>query len=240
MPLKMSWTLFALIMLAESTVHASSVNTSHWEVYPKVSADINGTMNYRYNPETTMGDFNLSNTPFLLATGSTPAQEFSVTLPSTPGIRTQQISFHLDQQGQIIAGAPSSYTLYGEVTLHGQTFSGALLQGNPAGFTAQYLGTGRSQASSIFDIQVDITGGLLAPFFGSKIDVLIKPQLASTFTGSFAQSFSALKASSVTTGLQPLETFPVPEPSSMALFLMIASFRFLKTWRVQSKPTLKQ
>jgi hypothetical protein len=61
--------------------------------YPDISADVNGVVTYTYNSSTQTGDFHVTNTPYLLAGGPTPASEFNV----TPDLHRPALARHADR-----------------------------------------------------------------------------------------------------------------------------------------------
>jgi len=185
--------------------------------YPDISANINGVVNYAYDSSTATGNFHVTNTPYLIAGGKTAATEYAVT-PDTDGSRRQVLNVALDSKGNILPGTGNTYELYGTVTAGTQTFSGLLLKGTPTAFGSLDLGSVASD-SDIFDLEMNITGGALAPYFGSEAYMRITPELESTFTGRFDQNFSASKATSNTRAYHSPQPFPVPEPTTLLVVL---------------------
>ena len=200
--------------------------------YPDVAADINGTINYSYNSATQTGNFHLTNTPYLIASGPTSAQEFTILPNSSDGIRQQVLNVALDKSGNIQAGNPTnSYALYGTINVNGQTFSGLLLSGTPTSFGSLDLKPLGIQDSSIFDVGVNVTGGALASYFGSTAYMRITPELQSTFRGRFDENFTAQKATSNTRRDSDAQPFPVPEPTALLLFLATGSLGLIHRHR---------
>src|SRR5262249_12251372 len=121
----------ALLALAavDRPASAALIRNPATRSYPDISANINGVVTYTYNSSTGTGNFNATNTPYLIAGGPTSADEFAVT-PNADGIRRQSINLTLDSQGNL-SGSGNTYELYGTVSAGGQTFSGLLLKGTP-------------------------------------------------------------------------------------------------------------
>src|SRR5262249_51778980 len=126
--------------------------------------------------------------------------------------------------GNLVSSGTNTYSLYGSVTTNGQTFSGLLLSGTPTGFGSQDLTPVGIQGASFFDVNMNVTGGALAPYFGPDAYIRIAPELQSTFTGSFTQDFSAAKATSNTRGYHSPHPFPIPEPATV--FVLVAGGGF--------------
>jgi hypothetical protein len=198
--------------------------------YPDVAADINGVVNYTYDPGSQTGNFTVTNTPYLIAGGPTSSQEFDIA-PDANGIRQQSLNITLDQNGNLVQGASNTYSLYGTVTTNGQTFSGLLLSGTPTGFGSQDLTPVGIQGASFFDVNMNITGGALAPYFGPDAYMRIAPELQSTFTGSFSQNFSAAKATSNTRAYHSPHSFPIPEPTTLLVLLAGGGFGMFHRYR---------
>jgi hypothetical protein len=185
--------------------------------FPDVSADINGTVNYTYNPSSGTGQFVVNNTPYLVAGGPTAASEFAVT-PMADGTRRQSLDITLDSQGNLVPGPNNTYELWGQIVANGQTISGLLLKGTPTSFGSLDLGAA-AQGMSVFDLNMTVTGGALASFFGPDAYMRITPELDSTFQGRFDQNFSAIKATSNTRAYNSPQPFPVPEPTTLLVVL---------------------
>lgn len=206
----LTYSLIGLLMLSAGLLRADLIQPNATRQYPDIAADVNGVVNYTYSDG--QGTFTMRNTPFLIATGPDAAQEFTI-LPTTDGVRQQSLSVALDSTGSFVNSASNSYSLYGTTTIEGQTFSGLLLQGTPSGFGSQDNG-----AYDLFDMSISITGGSLASAFGSDAYILIRPELQSSFTGSFASDFTAQKATSNTRGnYNPVP--PVPEPATWMILI---------------------
>jgi hypothetical protein len=209
------------LTLAGQSASAALINPNATQSFPDIAADITGTVNYQYNAATGTGHFNVTNTPFLIAGGKTSDTEFDIT-PTSAGLRQQILNVTLDSNGNIVAGDPgNTYQLWGTFTAAGQTFTGLLLQGTPTAFGSQSLASLGIQGSSLFDLNMTITGGAIAAYFGPDAYMRITPELQSTFTGAFNTNFTALKATSNTRAYHAPNPFPVPEPT--ALLVLVAS-----------------
>jgi hypothetical protein len=199
-------------------VSADLIQPTPARAYPDVAADINGVVNYTYNSTSQTGTFNVTNTPYLLAGGPNATDEFTIT-PDSLGVRQQILNIKLDKNGGLVSDAGNTYQLWGTVQAGGQTYSGLLLQGTPTAFGSQYRGPTGSQGSFIADANINITGGALKSAFGPDAYMSIQPELQITFAGSFAQSFSAAKATSNTRAYHAPLPFPSPEPTTFALLV---------------------
>ncbi len=191
--------------------------------YPDVAADINGSISYEYDEQAGGGTFTFANTPFLLATGGTTDEEFGIIPTSDGGTRSQSLSVALDVNGAIVPSSSNSFEVVGQVNVAGQTFDGVLLEGVPTEFGWADLDQVGVATSDIFDLAIDLTGGLLAPAFGPDAYIRLVGELDSTFDGSFAADFSAEKATSNTRGYNAPDPNPIPEPSVALIFLVVSA-----------------
>lgn len=213
-----------LLGLGASPAAAALLKPGATRSYPDIAADINGKVIYNYDEATNTGIFDVTNTPYLIAGGSTASSEFAVN-PGSDGIRSQLFRIKVDGAGNLVADAGNTYELYGSITAGDQTFSGLLLKGTPKEFGSLDLDGVLGAASTtglgvdIFDANIDITGGSLARFFGTSAYLRITPELESTFAGSFSEDFTALKATSNTRSYGSPEPFPIPEPTAVAILL---------------------
>lgn len=206
----LTYSLIALFVAMFGTAQAALIQPNATRQYPDIAADVNGVVNYSYSNG--QGNFTMRNTPFLLATGANPAQEYTI-LPTVDGTRQQNLSVAVDGSGNIVNASGNSYSLYGSTTVDGQTFSGLLLQGTPTAFGSQYNGQFNQ-----YDVAIKVTGGALADAFGSNAYMLIRPELQDSFTGSFTSNFSAQKATSNTRGNYNPPA-PVPEPATWMILI---------------------
>lgn len=203
--------------LAITSASAALLKPDAKRTYPDVAADINGVISYTYSSATNSGNFHLTNTPYLIASGPTSAEEFAITADS--GIRRQTLNVTLDTTGNVVGGPTNVYELYGAVNVNGQIFSGTLLTGTPTKFGSQDLSAVGVEDSDLFDLEIQVTGGALADYFGETAYMRITPELASTFKGRFDEDFGASKATSNTRRNGPAQPFPIPEPATVLIVL---------------------
>lgn len=204
------------LSLATPRASASLLRPDAARAFPDIAADINGKVDYTYDADTQTGVFHVKNTPYLIA-GNPDTQGDLITANSDTGVRSQEISIVLDKNGQFIADPSNKYELYGTIETNGQTFSGLLLKGIPTAFGSQDLGSVGVQGSDVFDVNLDITGGALAKYYGKDAYMRIAPELLSTFRGKFDENFSAVKATSNTRAYNSPLPFPIPEPTALAV-----------------------
>jgi len=203
--------------------------------FPDIAADINGKVEFDYDPASQTGVFTMTNTPFLIAGGDTADSEFPI-LPDADGVRKQTLRVKLDESGAIVEDPGNMYELRGKIEANGQTFSNLLLKGAPVEFGALDLGGLTSETDDvaalsatdsgtvglgvdIFDLKIAVEEGELAPFFGDNAYLRITPELESTFEGSFTEDFMAFKATSNIRSYDSPTPFPIPEPSALAVLL---------------------
>ncbi len=219
----------ACVLVFVSPAPAELIRPKTVRAYPDIAADINGVQTYTYDPVTETGTFQVTNTPYLLAVDPSKAGELQIE-PNDDGTRRQVVSLMLDRNGHLVEDPENSYALYGTVVLAGQTFSGLLLEGKPTAFGARVLGsdTGSEDHSGkdVFDLNMKITGGVLADRFGPDLYMKIVPR-ANTFDGQFTRDFSGRAARSNTRAYQSSKN--VPEPSS--LLILLACGAGLALWR---------
>jgi len=215
----LSGVVLAALGAGGSQASAALIRNPATRSFPDISANINGVVNYTYNASAGTGTFSVTNTPYLIAGGPTADQEFAVVPNTSDGVRKQLLTVSLDKSGNLVPGAGNIYELFGTVTAGGKTFSGLLLQGTPTAFGSLDLGAA-AQGMSVFDTEIKVTGGALAPFFGTEAYLRITPELESTFAGKFDQNFSALKATSNTRAYSSPQPFPVPEPTTLLVVLL--------------------
>lgn len=207
--------------LFSDQAHASLLRPDATRSYPDIAADINGTVSF----DAESGIFEVINTPYLIAGGNSPSSEFPI-LPTTDGVRSQILRLKLDSTGKLIDDPINSLEMYGHIEANGEVFSGLLLKGTPTDFGFLNLGpvvgsdgTTVDLGVDLFDVNVDVTDGALAEFFGESFYMRITPELESTFNGSFAEDFTALKATSNTRSYVSEHPFPIPEPTTIAVLL---------------------
>lgn len=223
------------VILTAAPAKAELIRNKPPLVYPDLAAfNVNGKVDYNWNESTNQGVFNVTNMPVMIAGDSTNEYDINPVLPvaggdnSMAGVRQQNLTMTLDSSGNLVSGATQHYELWGsvvtpEMVVNGQvvpsqTFNGLLLEGTPTAFGST---NGLDQyGTSIFDANVKITGGALAPYFGSTAYLRIMPEVESTFTGDFTQDFSALKTlSNIRSYDDTREPFPIPEPTTIAVLL---------------------
>ncbi len=230
----------ASILAAALTARARAelIRPSADRVYPDIAADINGVQDYDYDPETRTGRFEVTNTPFLLAMGSSIDDEYNVQ-PNSEGVRRQVVRLKLDQHGNLIDDPENSYRLYGTVVVDGKTFEGLLLEGTPRSFGAQAGRAAGIDAASVYDLDMKITGGVLAERFGPDAYMRISPEVANTFDGSFSKSFAGVKAQSNTRAYHAPAS-PVPEPTPLVILLACgAGFFYRRRRRVRREDLVR-
>ncbi len=212
-----SLALLGSAVLGGGSASAALIKPNAGRAYPDIAADINGKVNYTYNSSTETGVFHVINTPYLIAGGASSSAEFPVTT-NEDGVRQQVINIALDKNGNLVTSEVNSYALYGTIQTDGKTYTGLLLQGTPTSFGFQDLDGVGIQGSDVFDLNLDVTGGSLASYFGSEAYIRVTPELLSTFRGRFDEDFSAVKATSNTRSYVAPQPFPVPEPTAWLIF----------------------
>src|SRR5690242_1048809 len=93
---------FLVSLIAASPVCAELIHAPGGRAYPDLAGAITGSQSYTYHPATQTGTFQVSNTPFLLSTGPSAANE-AVVQPNPDGIRNQVVNLTLDQSGQLVS-----------------------------------------------------------------------------------------------------------------------------------------
>ena len=210
---------FVIVVLV-GPASAELIQSPGGRAYPDIAASITGGQSYTYDPSTRTGMFEMNNIPFLLKTGPGNGQEADVR-PDAEGVRSQALNMTLDRNGNLIGDANNSYSLYGSVVVGGQTYNGLLLRGTPIAFGA------KAGDSPAFNLDVKITGGMLASAFGSDVYVEIHPTISSRFDGNFTKDFATEIESSNTLGYNAVLAPPIPEPSTLLVLLAcVAGFVF--------------
>lgn len=191
--------------------------------FPDLSGDIVGTQNYTYNASTGTGTFVVNNSPSILALGPQASSEYYVNDITGGAARSQSIDLTLNSSGQLVTGGSNTYTLYGSVTVDGHNYSGLLLSGTPDqfGYLPQTPGMG---AMSVYDMHMNITGGLLQQIYGPDAYVRIIAETNSTFANSFTSNFLGLKAMTNVRAYNSPYPAAVPEPSAFAVLLACGGF----------------
>jgi hypothetical protein len=211
--------VWASTTLLTPQANAGLIRPGAGRSYPDIAADINGVVRYTFDSSNQTGTFTVTNTPYLIAGGTTADKEFAIQ-PNADGVRRQVLTVALDANGNIKAGDPANnYELWGTVNTGGQTFSGLLLKGTPTLFGYQDLDPVGIPGSDVFDAKLQIDAGALKPFFGTDNYIRITPELESTFVGAFNQDFSGVKATSNTRAYNAPFPFPIPEPTTVLVLL---------------------
>ncbi len=212
----------AATALLTGQAEASLLRPDATRSYPDIAADINGTVSF--DAET--GIFEVVNTPYLIAGGNSPTSEFAI-LPTSDGVRSQVLRIKVDSNGNLIDDPINSLEMHGHIEANGEVFSGLLLKGTPTEFGYLNLdpvviksGETVDLGVDLFDVHIDVTDGALAEFFGDSFYMRITPELESTFNGSFAEDFTALKATSNSRSYVSEHPFPIPEPTTIAVLLV--------------------
>jgi hypothetical protein len=204
--------LVVLTVVLGTEVSAELIQSPGGRAYPDLAGAITGTQQYTYHPSTQTGTLQVTNTPFLLTTGPSTANEV-VVQPNADGMRSQVLNLKLDPNGRLVSDPGNSYSLYGTVVVDGKTFQGLLLQATPTAFGAQ------SGATASFNLDLKVTGGELARTFGPSVYMEFHSGGDSTFDGSFARSFTTKIDSSNTLGYKSPVPAPVPEPTTLVVLL---------------------
>ena len=192
--------------------------------FPDLAGDIVGTQVYTYSSGAPSGTFRIDNAPTLLATGPSLSSEAYV-YDLSSGQRSQSLQLKLDPSGNLVSDAGNSYSVYGTVTLAGQTFSGLLLEGTPTQFGFLPYNP-KSPTTSTFDLNLTLTGGLLKQIYGPDAYMRITTETNSSFTGTFAQSFSGSKVITNVRSYNSLAVTPIPEPSTFLVLLVCGAAGF--------------
>lgn len=194
--------------------------------FPDLSAGyVSGTIHYTAGT----GQLMVSNTPYAIAFGSTSSSSADVTAMSN-GLRSQTIVAAINPDGSLNTAGSNQYDLFGTTTINGKTYSGELLQGTPTAFgslNTAAAGNGGVAGTSMFDMDVKVTGGLLQSLFGTDTYIRLTAERWSTFNGSFAQDFSGGKVNSNIRGFNPPSPIPagqvgvpsVPEPTTLVVLI---------------------
>ncbi len=201
-----------LAALCQTPAAADLIRQPAGQSYPDIAGAMNGAQTYTYNSATQTGQFQFSNTPYLLMLGPKSGDEYTIQ-PDTGGTRSQVVNLRLDQNGRLVNSPSNSYSLYGTVVIGGQTFNGLLLQATPNAFGSQ------AGAAPAFDMTMTVTGGALAQAFGPELYLQLHPSIDSTFDGSFNQNFSSSVECSTTVGPHSPTPNTVPEPTTLVVLL---------------------
>jgi len=185
--------------------------------FPDIAGNVNGVLDYHYDSATGVGTLQVNNAPSILAIGPNLSNEVYVTdLPGQP--RSESLQLKLDGLGNLRTGVEgNSFSMYGSVTINGHSYSGLLLQGTPTAFGFQNP-SGMPAGTAAFDVNINLTGGLLKEAYGPDAYIRISPEIGSTFNGLFFSDFSGKK---VWTNVRAYHAppAPIPEPSTFAILL---------------------
>jgi hypothetical protein len=217
--------LFAGFFAVPSLTQADLIRPDATQSFPDLAGDIVGTQSYTYDPASQTGIFQVNNAPTLLATSPSLASEAYVYDLGT-GPRSQSLQLKLDAGGNLVSDPGNSYSVYGSVTVSGQTYTGLLLQGTPTQFGFLPYNP-KSPGSSAYDLNMTVTGGLLKQLYGADAYMRIMTETNSTFSGSFAQSFSGSKAITNVRSYNSQPATPVPEPSTFLVLLACSAVGLL-------------
>ena len=205
--------------LAPRTTRADLIRDDATLAFPDVlAAAINGRIEYNYDEAAQRGTLTLANTPWEIA-GSETSSFPIVDQPG--GLKYQAMTLTLDQNGNLLTDGDNTYELYGKIDANGQTFEGLLLQGTPTDFGFLDLGGSSNPSLGLdtFDAEINVTGGALAQYYGDTAYIEFTPLIESTFEGSFANDFTALKPVSNIRSYESPEPFPIPEPTTIVVLL---------------------
>lgn len=196
---------------------AALLHPTDTSAFPDLSAGyVSGTLQY----SAASGELSIQNTPYALALGTSNSAQFDV-IADAASQRSQTIDVALNPDGTVKQSAGNSYNLYGQVTIDGKTYSGLLLSGTPTAMGSLNLAAAPTNVAgaSMFDFDVNVTGGLLANAFGSEAYVRLTAERWSTFNGSFTQDFSAGKVASNIRGYFLSPPVPIPEPTTLVVLI---------------------
>ena len=183
--------------------------------------DINGgvltdKLSYTYDPTSQTGQFQLTNRPGAI-TNATDSYDITA---DAAGVRTEVLGLTLDKAGNLVATGKNSYSLVGSIDAGGQHFSGVLLTGTPTQFGWAIPDSVNNRGTGTFDLNMNVTGGLLQKFFGPDAYMRIDTVLQSTFQGQFDQSFTGTKPLTNTRAYHSPQPFPIPEPTTLVVVLI--------------------
>jgi hypothetical protein len=198
---------------------AALLHSTDTSQFPDLSGGyVSGTLQYIASK----GALSIQNTPYALALGPSASAQYDVSA-TADGTRSQTIIAQLNPDGSLNPNGTNLYSLYGSVTVNGQTYSGLLLKGTPTGFGSLDMSNSNVGPTSLpgvamYDMTVKITDGLLKQVFGTDTYIRLEAERGSTFTGSFTQNFSGYKIASNIRGYFASPA-PVPEPTTLVVFI---------------------
>jgi hypothetical protein len=222
-------TTFVVLAFSAPASRAALLHPTDTSQFPDLSGGyVSGTLQYTASN----GDLAIQNTPYALALGTTTATQYAVTADPA-GQQSQTLDVTLNPDGTVKQGASNTYDVYGQVTVNGTTYSGLLLSGTPTAMGSLNLAAAPTNVagSSMFDLDVSVTGGLLASVFGSEAYIRLTAERWSTFNGSFTQDFSAGKISSNIRGYYLTPPVPIPEPTTLVVLIACGGAGLLRRVR---------
>lgn len=164
----------------------------------------NSTGVYSYDAAADL--FTSTATPLTITFTGLPASHIAITGP-----KSYSVGFYVDAAGKFVSGiAGDDLIITGNIDADGDSiidYSGDLIKGEITDFG--WLDTGTN--FDLFNYSFIFTGGVLSSYYapyGYKGGDSMSSE-HSTFTGSFATSFSGTKVKH--------DTSPIPEPSSLLL-----------------------
>jgi hypothetical protein len=222
--------LIAIVVLGfADRASAALLRPNDQREFPDITAFANGSQTYSYDASTGTGLFQLTNLPFLLTTGKTSSggfDEYDVT-KTDAGMRLQTVTAVLDSNGKLVESDRNSFQLYGKVVVGDQTYTGLLLQGTPTAFGSEDLGKAVS-GEDVFDLQLKITGGVLAANYGPDAYIRVTSEANSTFQGVFTSDFASEKVLTNTHRTSSPIPPPVPEPTTLVVLLACGAGLFYR------------
>jgi hypothetical protein len=203
--------------LTGTPAEANLIRTDNQLAFPDVlAAAINGRIEYDYDEASERGVLSMTNTPWEIAGD----EATSFPIEHANGVnKSQRLVLNLDRQGNIVSDPSNLYELYGKIVAGDQTFEGLLLSGTPTQFGWLDFGDAPKVGLDMFDVEIEVTGGELARFYGDTAYMEFTPLIESTFEGSFANDFTGLKPVSNIRSYNSPEPFPIPEPTTLVVLL---------------------
>jgi hypothetical protein len=225
---------------AWSAAHADLIRPRAARAFPDIAGDIVGTQTYTYDPISQTGKFELVNAPHVIALGPSLKQMVHM-LPDTDGTLSQSLRMRLDRHGRLVDSPDNSFQIRGTVVIGDRTYRGLLLEGKPIAFGAEFQGAPAAGSPEVFDLDMRITGGELAPAFGQQAYLRIVPQSKSTFTGEFTSDFASEKPLTNLRAARGPYPRSVPEPSTLVTLLTCgAGLLACRLWRRFRRPARRR
>ncbi|WP_169977081.1 PEP-CTERM sorting domain-containing protein [Tautonia rosea] len=204
--------------LIGSPAEANLIRTDPKLAFPDVlAAAINGRIEYDFDEASQRGVLTMTNTPWEIAGDETTSFPIEHADGSN---KSQRLVLNLDASGNIVSDPSNLYELYGRIVAGDQTFDGLLLKGTPTKFGWLDFGSPSAPIGlDMFDVEIEVTGGELARYFGDTAYMEFTPLLESTFEGAFNNDFTGLKPVSNIRSYNSPEPFPIPEPTTIVVLL---------------------